>query len=497
MTWKRYIEWERSNPLKLEDKNQLTARVLHAYKRALIMLRMFPALWHEASTYLTEVGKNDEALAILKSGTEALPTSSLLHLSLADLYESRGQVPAAKALYEGLVENLEKQITGINSRAEGEKARAVGAVQAAIKAGALDGEEREDKRLKEKAAVEKVEAARAKEVGEVREALALTWVFYMRFARRTENIKAARAVFSRARKSPNCLPHVFVASALMEHYISKDPQVAGRIFELGLKSVPEGNGELLVPYISEYLDWLISQNDDNSEFRLGLTLNPNLTCSDTRALFERSLLAVPPAQARQIWSKFTAYEVQFGDLASLLRVEKRRAEAFPEDAYHMAGLVDLADRYTYLDLTVVRDRELGLQALQGLDKAIALKPKPRATSASTSDARQSADTGEGKAKGPLDPFHPERFPRPDFGRYTVHKTDKAAPQRPNPPGMIISVPLPPKPTTPSLAVPSSGKQGAVPTGPMIPELIATLISALPPAHAYTGKSFSQFNADLS
>lgn len=50
----------------------------------------------------------------------------------------------------------------------------------------------------------------------------------------------------------------------MEHYISKDPSVAGRIFELGLKNVPEGNGDLLVAYISEYLDWLISQNDENS-----------------------------------------------------------------------------------------------------------------------------------------------------------------------------------------------------------------------------------------
>lgn len=81
-----------------------------------------------------------------------------------------------------------------------------------------------------------------------------------------QNIKAARAIFSRARKSKNCMPHVYVASALMEHYISKDPQVAGRIFELGLKNVPEGNnGDLLVAYISEYLDWLISQNDDNSE----------------------------------------------------------------------------------------------------------------------------------------------------------------------------------------------------------------------------------------
>lgn len=269
MTWKRVIEWERSNPLKVDDKTALANRVIFAYRRSLLMLRMFPELWHEASTYLLEQGRAEEAVQMLRQGVEAIPTSVLLHLALADLLETRNQVPAAKQLYEELVVNLDGQIATLNARAEAEKGRVVATLQSQYRPLApgvtLDGEEREERRQKEKAATDKVDAARAREVTEVREALALAWVFYMRFARRTENVKAARSVFSRARKSPNCLPHVYVASALMEHYISKDPQVAGRIFELGMKNVPESDGDLLVGYVCEYLDWLISQNDENSE----------------------------------------------------------------------------------------------------------------------------------------------------------------------------------------------------------------------------------------
>ncbi|KAI9031293.1 hypothetical protein DFJ74DRAFT_655243 [Hyaloraphidium curvatum] len=482
MTWKRYIEWERSNPMKLDDKSGLANRVVYAYKRALLMLRMFPELWHEASAYLSEVGRGEDAVAMLKQGVEAVPTSILLHMSLADLLETRNQVPAAKQLYETLLTNLEQSIADITSRAEAEKIRVVSALAQQHKAGPpgaiMDGEEREERRQKEKAAVDKVEAARLKDVGDVKESLALAWIFYMRFSRRTENIKAARAVFSRARKSPNCLPHVYVASALMEHYISKDPQVAGRIFELGLKNIPEGSGELLVGYTSEYLDWLISQNDDNN----------------TRALFERSLLAVPADKARVIWSKFAAYEAQFGDLGSLLRVEKRRAEAFPEDNYHLAGLSNVADRYTYLDLKVVAVRELGLPALQGMDKAMLLKPKARVgPSLPTADSRNKVDALESKSsKHPLDSFHPERYPRPDFGRYAAHKLEATAvavakvkqerEDRPQMPSAMVQVApptMPPANQTP-VVLPT------LPGGGPLPELVARLISLLPPPHQYTG-----------
>lgn len=239
---------------------------------------------------------------------------------------------------------------------------------------------------------------------------------------------------------------------------------------------------------------------------------------------------MPADKTRTIWSKFAAYEAEFGDLASLLRVEKRRAEAFPEgedllrgtpssskdvvslqyrtltDAYHLNGLVNLGQRYAYLDLKVVADKELGLPALQGLDKAMSLKPRSKSSTNITLDSKDSkpSESLEGN-KGPLDSFHPERYPRPDFGRYNVHKPELVqATPRLRVEGRSPMVPdaprqgLPPKPPTPNLTVPVSGKPvlNTPPHHPvsnvhfppgLLPELIARLISFLPAPTQYSGE----------
>lgn len=90
----------------------------------------------------------------------------------------------------------------------------------------------------------------------------------MKFARRAEGIKSARAVFKKAREDSRSKYHLFVCAALMEYYCSKDKNIAFRIFELGLKkfgAIPE--------YITCYIDYLSHLNEDNN----------------TRVLFERVL----------------------------------------------------------------------------------------------------------------------------------------------------------------------------------------------------------------
>ena len=49
----------------------------------------------------------------------------------------------------------------------------------------------------------------------------LVYIQYMKFKRRTESIKAARAVFKRARQDQRIQHHCFTAAALMEYYCSK------------------------------------------------------------------------------------------------------------------------------------------------------------------------------------------------------------------------------------------------------------------------------------
>lgn len=80
------------------------------------------------------------------------------------------------------------------------------------------------------------------------------YVQYMKFARRAEGIKSARAIFKKAREDPRSRYHVFAAAALMEYYCSKDKDIAFRIFELGLKRFG-GSPEYVMCYI-DYLSHL-------------------------------------------------------------------------------------------------------------------------------------------------------------------------------------------------------------------------------------------------
>jgi len=77
----------------------------------------------------------------------------------------------------------------------------------------------------------------------------------MKFARRAEGIKSARAVFKKAREDSRSKYHVYVSAALMEYYCSKDKNIAFRIFELGLKKYCDNP-----QYIISYIDYLSHLN---------------------------------------------------------------------------------------------------------------------------------------------------------------------------------------------------------------------------------------------
>ena len=57
--------------------------------------------------------------------------------------------------------------------------------------------------------------------------------------------------------------------------------------------------------------------------------------NNTRVLYERVLSSgqVPPEKSIEIWSRFLAFESEVGDLASIQKVEKRRAQAIEKVSY--------------------------------------------------------------------------------------------------------------------------------------------------------------------
>jgi len=44
-SWTAWIEWEKTNPLILENEAAVYSRVLYAYKQAVMNMRFYPELW--------------------------------------------------------------------------------------------------------------------------------------------------------------------------------------------------------------------------------------------------------------------------------------------------------------------------------------------------------------------------------------------------------------------------------------------------------------------
>lgn len=58
---------------------------------------------------------------------------------------------------------------------------------------------------------------------------------------------------------------------------------------------------------------------------------------------------VPLALCSEVWARFLAFESNIGDLASILKVERRRFTAF-KDEYEGKETALLVDRYKFMDL---------------------------------------------------------------------------------------------------------------------------------------------------
>ncbi|KAE8226512.1 hypothetical protein CF319_g912 [Tilletia indica] len=350
--WKKYLAWEAKNPLLLDDPALLQARVLGAYKRAMMTMRFYPEIWYSASSYYSGIGRSDEAVEWLKNGMEACPGSFLLSFAFVDLQESRKQTSECSAILDALLLDVHGKIEARQAKvqeacsaidAEGEALRAA-LLEAKRKTGAVEdivGEERElerqqeEKRSARKKAIE--EEARP-EIDELKESSALIWIKHMQFLRRAEGIRPCRAQFGKARKSPYCTWQVWEANALIEYHCSKDKSVATKVFELALKTF--GGDEA---FVARYLEFLITINDD----------------SNARALLERVIPTFPPERARPIWDKWAEYEYAFGDLESIQKMETRLAETYPDEP----PIKRFLDRNTYMDLDVISVRDLGYQPL--------------------------------------------------------------------------------------------------------------------------------------
>uniref|UniRef100_A0A1B6CGC0 Cleavage stimulation factor subunit 3 n=1 Tax=Clastoptera arizonana TaxID=38151 RepID=A0A1B6CGC0_9HEMI len=292
--WKKYIAWEKSNPLRSEDTALVTRRVMFAFEQCLLCVGHHPDIWYEAAQFLEQSSKlliekgdvtsaklfSDEAATMFERATSTiLKHSMLLYFAYADFEEGRLKYDKVHQIYSRYLEIQDIDPT-------------------------------------------------------------LTYIQYMKFARRAEGIKSARNVFKRAREDPRCKFHIFVAASLMEYYCSKDKNIAFRIFELGLKKFSDSP-----QYILCYIDYLSHLNEDNN----------------TRVLFERVLSSgsLEAEKSVEIWNRFLEFESNIGDLSSIVKVEKRRSAVLEKIAeFEGKETAQLVDRYKFLDLYPCSSAEL-------------------------------------------------------------------------------------------------------------------------------------------
>ncbi|MEJ1278508.1 cleavage stimulation factor 3' pre-RNA subunit 3 [Cricetulus griseus] len=116
--WKKYIQWEKSNPLRTEDQTLITKRVMFAYEQCLLVLGHHPDIWYEAAQYLEQSSKllaekgdmnnaklfSDEAANIYERAISTLlKKNMLLYFAYADYEESRMKYEKVHSIYNRLL----------------------------------------------------------------------------------------------------------------------------------------------------------------------------------------------------------------------------------------------------------------------------------------------------------------------------------------------------------------------------------------------------------
>jgi cleavage stimulation factor subunit 3 len=292
--WRRWINWEQEDPLVLKDEDikAYKDRVLYVYKQALMALRFWPEMWVEAAEWCFANGMQKEGIDLgmdfLTQGIAANPESCLLAFKHADRLEttlpieegeeglaSRGAAirepydRLQDALYD-LIKKLKVRETREIARIE-ESASLDATITSVIEKVEEDDEDVDqiDKVAKETAKANQLRAVQqgfAIQTHLLSRTISFSWIALMRAMRRVQGkgkvgarVGGSRQILYDARTKGRITSDVYVASALIEHHVYKDP-AGTKIFEKGAKLFPEDE-----VFILEYLKHLLSIGDTTSK----------------------------------------------------------------------------------------------------------------------------------------------------------------------------------------------------------------------------------------
>ncbi|TQW08035.1 CFIA complex component Rna14 [Cordyceps javanica] len=408
--WTRWISWEKDDPLVLkeEDPKSYTQRVMYCYKQALMALRFWPELWVDAAEWCfqNDIRENDSEIGtqFLVQGIAANPQSVLLALKYADRIEATypgkegdksEYAEATRKPYDAILDTLYSMGDKVKER---EKLEVSTLKQAAAQdpemQQSIEREEDENEKPRLSAGEERIKAiqqAYAADSQLLSRTISYIWIALARAMRRiqgkgNQTEGGLRKVFTDARHKGRLTSDVYVAVALLESVVYKDP-VGAKIFERGARLFP--NDE---EFMIEYLKFLHSK-DDTTNARVVFETCVNRLISKPETL----------AKARPLYAYFHKYESQYGELSQISKLEERMAELFPEDP-----------KLKYFTERFASDRFDPIQTPIIVSKAVQMRPK-RAIPVIEEPATIQDSPG---------PVRQEQSPRPQFARAT------ASPKRP-------------------------------------------------------------------
>ncbi|QNP97942.1 YALIA101S11e00122g1_1 [Yarrowia lipolytica] len=296
--WKKWIDWEKSNPLGTDNKAETNKRLLYCLKQAVMSLQFVPEIWFLAAEYcFDDPLLKTEALQFLKDGLSLNPNSSLLAFRLAEYYEREADAEKMRTIYDEHIESLGKERQAL-IEAQGDP-----------------------------------EAEPTAEIIKLNTQISIAYSVCMKAVKRFEGIKPGRMVFKKARNTGFATYHIYVASALMEFHHNKNPTVATNVFELGLKYCGSN-----AAYVQHYLDFLISLHDD----------------TNARALFEKTIPLLGPSDAASLIKSMIKFESDFGEITSVVKLQDRLRQLNPDTS----PITIIADRFATSDFDVIRQCDM-------------------------------------------------------------------------------------------------------------------------------------------
>ena len=265
--WKRRLAYERTNPERL-GPSDLAVRIRSAFKELLCVLSRHPECWHMWSTWeFSATGSIEVPVAVLQLGQKIIADSTLLAYAEVQLVEQHADDPSScLAVLERFLDRSPTTLGYILYQQCVRRYRGVDAARAVFA--------KARRVLKNMDAPAEVENALEAEGGEATSTGQKRWMVTNRLDPKVGTAANATEALDLKNEGDATEPqaeaetvveagpitwHLYAAHATIEHRLNRLPEVAARVFELGLRK----HASFLTkpPFVKRYAQLLLELGD--------------------------------------------------------------------------------------------------------------------------------------------------------------------------------------------------------------------------------------------